>query len=259
MKKVIIYFCLVVGVLIINSNVYAITNKNGVEISEKIYEQLVKYYGDDYLMTITNDDFEYLMSKDIDNIKMISYYDYPKYSLFSTNEITNYKNLKIIVLDNKVTVKLEWLVQPKVRNYDIIAARFSNLKLNNVIGAKYIYGNDYNLKSISGIQKFDNGLGVSFKLPSETIRSVYFEFTVSGSGVIYATYQHSTTNRINYAQSKNFYITNSGLGKVVSFKNGIDKYYDDMNGVSISVWFIIEFKDYAKFYLDKTSYWYFKG
>lgn len=133
MKKVIIYFCLVVGVLIINSNVYAITNKNGVEISEKIYEQLVKYYGDDYLMTITNDDFEYLMSKDIDNIKMISYYDYPKYSLFSTNEITNYKNLKIIVLDNKVTVKLEWLVQPKVRNYDIIAARFSNLKLNNVI------------------------------------------------------------------------------------------------------------------------------
>lgn len=72
-------------------------------------------------------------------------------------------------------------------------------------------------------------------MPTEEIKSVIFDFKVNGSGIVYATYQHSTTNKISYVQSRNFYISSAGLGRVLSFKNGIEKYYDGMQGVSITV------------------------
>lgn len=236
MKKLIAFICFIFAISIIDSNVYAMTNKNGVEIDDNIYKKLVYYYGDEYLMTMTNDDYNYLISQDINNIKMVSIDDAPEYSLLSDDVTTNYKKLKIVVAGNRVTIRLDWLVQPKVKNYDIIAARLSGVKLNSIIGAKYIYGSDYEIKQISGIKTFDNGLGFSFKVPTSKILCIFLEFSISGSGNIYATYQHSTTNRINYAQSQNFYLSNSGLGRVLSFKNGLEKYYDAMNGVSIAVW-----------------------
>ena len=55
MKKLIAFICFIF--IMINCNVYAMTNKNGVEIDDNIYQKLVYYYGDEYLMTITNDNF----------------------------------------------------------------------------------------------------------------------------------------------------------------------------------------------------------
>ena len=234
MKRIIVYIGLIICIVFINSNVYAITNKNGIEINDDIYSKLIKFYGEDYLMTISKNDYEDLIMTDINSIKMVSLNDLDSYNVLSNTETTNYKNLKIITSGSKVTVKLDWLKQPKVRNYDVMAIRFLNVKSNGIIGAKYIYGN-YSYKQLNEFKYLDNGLGFSFKLPTEDIKSVIFEFKATGNGSIYATYQHSTTNKINYTQSRNFYISSSGLGGVLSFKNGIDKYYDNMNGVSIAI------------------------
>lgn len=233
MKKLIAFICFIF--IMINCNVYAMTNKNGVEIDDNIYQKLVYYYGDEYLMTITNDNFNYLMSQNIDNIRMISVDDNLQNNLLSDNVKTNYKNLKIVVAGKMVTIRLDWYIQPKVKNYDIFAARLSGVKLVKVNGAKYIYGNNYEIRQIDDIRKFNNGLGVSFKMPADTIRCVFLEFIISGSGDIYATYQHSTTNKINYAQATNYYLSSSGLGRVIKFKNEVNKYYDAMPGVSIAV------------------------
>ena len=173
MKKLIAFICFIFAISIIDSNVYAMTNKNGVEIDDNIYQKLVYYYGDEYLMTMTNDDYNYLISQDINNIKMVSIDDTPEYSLLSDDVTTNYKKLKIVVAGKRVTIRLDWLVQPKVKNYDITAARLSGVKLNSIIGAKYIYGSDYEIQQISGIKTFDNGLGFSFKVPTSKILCIF--------------------------------------------------------------------------------------
>lgn len=234
MKRMIICISLFFFSTMANSNVYAITNKNNIEIDDTIYSKLVKFYGEDYLMTLSNDDYNDFQNIDLSNIKIVTPKDSRNYNFLAATEITNYKNLKIIVAENKVTVKLDWLKQPKVKNYDVMAVRFSNTEYDSIINAKYVYGN-YNYKKINEVKTFDNGLGFSFKLPTEEIKSVIFDFKVNGNGIVYATYQHSTTNKISYVQSRNFYISSSGLGRVLSFKNGIEKYYDGMQGVSITV------------------------
>lgn len=211
------------------------TNKNGIEITDEMYQKLVHYYGDEYLITMTNEDFEYFKSLDINSIKMVSVDDIQKYNLLSDNVETSYKKLTIIIAGKKITVRLDWNIQPKVKNYDVMAVRFSGVKLDSLFSVKYIFGDNNESQQISGIKTFDNGLGFSFKLPTSKISNIFLDFFVSGSGTIYATYQHSTTNKINYTQSRNFYISSSGLGGVLSFKNGIDKYYDNMNGVSIAI------------------------
>ena len=82
-----------------------------------------------------------------------------------------------------------------------------------------------------------NGFGVSIKLLSSgNNMRITQTFRISGTGKLYASYQHATSN-ISLADSQKFNISNSGYGGVFLFDNLIRKYYDGMGGVDISVWY----------------------
>ena len=57
-------------------------------------------------------------------------------------------------------------------------------------------------------------------------------FTYSGSGTIYASYQHAKTN-VTLATSKKYTIAQGGYGNVLLFDNNVQIKYDNMTGVSI--------------------------
>ena len=65
-------------------------------INDDIYSKLIKFYGEDYLMTISKNDYEDLIMTDINSIKMVSLNDLDSYNVLSNTETTNYKNLKIL-------------------------------------------------------------------------------------------------------------------------------------------------------------------
>ena len=59
-------------------------------------------------------------------------------------------------------------------------------------------------------------------------------YKTSNSAIIYGSYQHSQRN-VTLSQSQNYVLSPNGLGGVIDFSSSVEKYYDGMGGVSISV------------------------
>ena len=159
--------------------------------------------------------------------------DNTKFAKISSELSTDYKTLKLIINGGFVTASLSWKKQPKVKNYDVMTLRYDgNLNISSISGFQ-IYEKE-NLK-ISDFTTFNNGIGASFKVQNN-ISKIYYSFNISGNETLFLSYQHATTNNLSYAESKNYYLSQTGLGNVVKFNNSITaSKYDNMSGISCEV------------------------
>ena len=244
MKKIkilLFIFIFIFSIFILKNEVYAkendryYTNYNNIRIKYEDYEELKKYYSESFIYSMTLEEYKSIMKNDLKNIEVIEQQKY-KINPLSTSFSTSYKSLKIINNNGYITISLIWKIMPKVRSYDVIAARFKGVKISGVISFKQTYVEDnYTYVSYSGTkQEFSNGLGYSFKLSTKDYLESSLSFWISGSGTIFASYQHAQ-KVTTLAQSKKYTLSVSGYGGVILFDDSVKAYYDAMSGVSINV------------------------
>lgn len=228
-----------------NNNNQSYTNENGVTITKKEYDFINNYYGENYFERMTLEDYEWISDLDINNndvtINTVYLYDSDDFNKHFFDRgvihITPSKQLTIAKSCSTsciVTTYLKWLVNPTVRSYDVIGVRFHNTGLsNNTVITKLTssYGTSYSYNT----QYLTNGVGTSVLLPTgatniEVEQKVY---TTLG-GTVFGSYQHAISN-ITLQDSYNYVISVGGYGSVFLFTNGMDNYYDAMNGVDISL------------------------
>ncbi len=173
-----------------------------------------------------------------------SAYDYEhesKIMTLGTSVITEYKKLAITTSNNNVTLTLEWKNMPKYRSYDVIAIRGENVNFNTseILGAQFYNKDKINYTSQTNNTKvFSNGVGISMNLVDKAtsytleLKATYTK--TNANATIYGSYQHAQAN-VTLVQSQKYTISSNGYCSVVQFDSGVKKYYDGMNGVSISV------------------------
>lgn len=191
----------------------------------------------------------------------MAYESFSDIALYGVNHETTYKKLTlkqyIVNVSSNGSYSLQfvlnnqWKIMPKVRSYDIIAFRFSNIvPTESTIWGQLKYSSSSNSNKI---QNYDisssgynapyviGGFGISMKLPTST-SVINMESTLSvtcdyrdNTYQVFGTYQHAST-AVGEAVSKEYIISSSGRGGVVKFNNStVDSYYDHMQGVSISI------------------------
>ncbi len=214
------------------------TNNNGVSLTEKEYNYVIDFYGDDYPSKMTAEDYNWIQKMDVNNrdYKIEKYYDNDT-TTRSTHHQTSSKYLAISKACGStcsVTILLKWLKNPNVRSYDVIGARFVNTSLISGSADTFVSssaGSTY----YSNYQYFSNGFGNTVKLPTNaTSIMVQQNFEVQNSGTVYGSYQHAT-GYISLAQSKKYSIHYNGAGTVFLFDNSVNDYFDQMGGVYISM------------------------
>lgn len=214
------------------------TNNNGVSLTEKEYNYVIDFYGDDYPSKMTVEDYNWIQKMDVNNrdYKIEKYYDNDT-TTRSTYHQTSSKYLAISKACGNtcaVTIKLQWLKNPNVRSYDVIGARFVNTSLISGSASTYV-SSSAGTSGYSNYQYFTNGFGNSVKLPSgATDIIVQQTFYVQNSGTVYGSYQHAT-GYISLAQSKKYSIHYNGAGTVFLFDKSVNDYFDQMGGVYISM------------------------
>ena len=214
------------------------TNNNGVSLTEKEYNYVIDFYGDDYPSKMTAEDYSWIQKMDVNNrdYKIEKYYDNDT-TTRSTHHQTSSKYLAISKSCSStcsVNILLNWLKNPNVRSYDVIGARFVNTSLISGTLSTYVDSSS-GTSSYSNYQYFSNGFGNSVKLPSSaTGISIQQSFEVQNSGTVYGSYQHAT-GYISLEQSKKYSIDLNGSGNVFLFNSSVDDYFDQMGGVWINM------------------------
>lgn len=216
-------------------------NDNGIELTEKEYNFVNEFYGDDFFDNMTQDDYKWIEDLDINtnNIEIETIYSIDDNIMqpYGASYSTNSKKLTIVKsCDSICTIitNLTWLVNPTIRSYDVIGARFVNTSLaDNTITTKLTSSSG--TKYSSNNKVLSNGLGTSVKLPSgATNISVQQKFFTKLGGTVYASYQHSTSN-ITLQTSLSYSIGVGGYGNVFLFYSNAVGKFDQMNGVNIDL------------------------
>ena len=211
-------------------------NENGVILSQKEYDFVKRFYGNDYFSKMTIDDYNWIKDLDINNreVEIKEVYD-NNIVPFATSYTQNGKKLTIAKScygNCSIIVKCDWLINPNVKSYDVFGARLSDTELlSNTILTRITSseGTEYS----DEIYRLTNGFGVSIKLPSSgTNISIEQKYTVSIDGTVYASYQHAVKD-ITLADSQSYTLGGAGLGNVFVFTNGMYQYYDAMAGLYI--------------------------
>lgn len=170
--------------------------------------------------------------------------------LYGATHETSYK--RITIIDNyiggsthKVMVYTQWIVNPRVKSYDVTAMRIEDGYVvdGTQDGTQMYYksgkqGHVTYSANGTNIRKADNGFGISMNLVNNASN---FETDISATvistsqnGVAYGTYQHAVTD-VTLDQSQSYMISHNGLGKVLNFSNSVYNLYDRMSGVSIAL------------------------
>lgn len=214
------------------------TNNNGVSLTEKEYNYVIDFYGDDYPSKMTAEDYNWIQKMDVNNrdYKIEKYYDNDTTTRSSYHQ-TSSKYLAISKACSStctVDILLKWLKNPNVRSYDVIGARFVNTSLISGSVSTYV-SSSAGTSGYSNYQIFSNGLGNSVKLPSGATNIIVEQnFEVQNSGTVYGSYQHAT-GYISLEQSKKYSIDLNGSGNVFLFNSSVDDYFDQMGGVWINM------------------------
>ncbi len=192
---------------------HAITTDTGIELSEEEYNNFLKMHTHEYIMTMTQKDYEKLSNIDYSNIiSETKYYETtynPSLKLTTEKEITEeeYENFHSIspILNsdgtsiettakklnmvlagatnwNFVTVTTTWKSIPATRSFDVIGSRGIGLEYRegSQEGAQ-IYTTGGSIKRVSyawngtNIKKFDNGFGISMNIVNDNITSLQAE------------------------------------------------------------------------------------
>ncbi len=238
-KKLCITLILLLVVLIRWMNVSALeiyyTNANGINLTKEEYNFLTDFYWDGYQKNLTIDEYNYLFKDGI--ATNVESKEYIPFQMLGTSFSSSSKSLKISKASVSnyylMSITVNWLVSPKVRSYDVIGSYLGNITLVEE-PITYVRSNQ-GITSYNNLMTFSNGYGVSVKLPNDADDITIIQtYKVNGSGKIYASYQHATSN-ISLNNSKKYTISLSGYGNVFAFDNSIKNYYDQMNGVDISI------------------------
>jgi len=238
---------LIIGISEVKAeNVTYFTSNNGIQLTEKEYNLFVELYGEKYTYNLTQEQYDFVNNKlDINNKEVetnvtIDKVENPfeKYSAIispkSTYIQTAYKKLAISKACSggscNMVVVLQWLQSPAVRSYDVMGIRHTGTV--NVPGTILTMVETNEPTVYCGSYKFtDDGFGCSIKL-SETASSIYITqaFVATGTGRIYASYQHATTV-VSKLTSQKYNINAGGYGSVFDFYGTAQGIYDDMPGV----------------------------
>lgn len=215
---------------------YYYTNNQGINFTKEEYDYISKIYWEGYQNTMDLNSYNRILEKGLPiNVETK---EYMPLSLFSEYHETKSKKMKIAKSNfgsySLITISVEWITNPVVRSYDVIGAYLEGPKL--VTGSIYTeIFSDTNTIQSNEIKQSSNGFGVSIKLPkTEKNLKVSQSFRVTGSGHIYASYQHAKKS-ITLVNSKKYTISKSGYGKVFEFDNTVKNYYDAMGGVDINI------------------------
>jgi len=157
---------------------------------------------------------------------------------------TDYKNIQLFVKNSNGEKRFQiinrWKKIPKYKSFDVIAMRWTgNFKSTNHQGAQYTNGNSGNISYTKGNNNFKvttSGIGLSQNLvdSATTIENELVIFgTCSGSGIIYATYQHAQGN-VTLATSKSYTFGSQGMGGVLNFNASVANIYDNTPGLSLN-------------------------
>ena len=236
MKKIIQLFFTLLLVFIFTSFTEAeecqITNNEGVEIPCELYSELSNYYSENFLSFMTSEEYNQIKDNDPAEIEVETYVE--GNNLRGTYYETSYKQLRITRNGNFINANLLWVQNPVTRSYDVFGIRFHGPSIvGTPLFREYYTVNGATHSSSNYSRKdFTNGFGVSVKLPSYSNLESDITFTYSGSGTIYASYQHAITN-VTLTQSKKYTLSASGYGNVLLFNSNIEPKYDNMTGVSI--------------------------
>lgn len=237
MKRILLYFSLLMFFCINPVFAKTIQTYNGLIIEEEKYNSLVNIYGFNYIYFITEEEYDLIKDNDLSKIEQVMYDDEPLSLIrpFSTYS-TTYKTITLTNNNNVITVRLSWKKNPKIRSYDVVGVRLQGLTLGNTISFKQYYSENGTKKVSTNatLKRFNNGFGESFLLSNRDNLECTVTFVVSGSGKIFATYQHATSN-VTLNDSTNYTLSELGLGSVLQFNNGIGEKYDRMSGVNISI------------------------
>jgi len=213
-----------------SDNVYI--NSNGVEMDIYYYDKLCDVYSEYFVETLDKELYEELIIY-IDDVIVEQSDNYFELGLLSTTHTTNYKSIKFVKNGNFLTLMLDWFKNPVIHSYDVIGMRLDGdltYNTNFSFYQKYDDGISYDYYD----NLFDNGFGCSFLLKDGSSNEIAITFKVTGSGIVYGSYQHakSTTYLV---VSKNYTLSSSGFGGVFNFGSNAKSIYDGMGGVSISV------------------------
>ena len=231
MKKKLILAILAMSIFFIpslskvNASEYVFSNK------EKQY--IEELYGNDYILSSEEKEWIKNMNIDSNNYSIVNSIDFTV--PYSTLVSTEMKNIRISNSNGVITVVAKWVKEPQVKNYDVIASRLEGLTLEreNYFSDISVGASKYECKNF---KLYDNGIGCSFKLPQSIKNAtITLYFKTKGSGTVYATYQHSKTNRLTLNDSNNYSLSANGYGKVLQFNNKVAPYYDNMRGVEINI------------------------
>lgn len=170
----------------------------------------------------------------------------------ATSHTTAYKHISIsttYIGSNRSVVWLytEWLNIPNVKSFDVTGIRLEDAYV--ISGTQdgtqsYKVGNTmYHINySYNGtnIKNLDDGFGISMNLVDNgtyfaTDISAYIQATSSYAHA-YGAYQHAVDN-VTLETSKSYTLNSSGFGHVFNFATGAGQYYDNMQGVDISLYY----------------------
>lgn len=245
MKKNIFKILGVVSILLFSGSVCAeefyFVNDNGVSLTKEEYEFINNFYFDGFAEKMNVDEYKEFIDNDVMNgdIKISEYIDYEDngLSLLGSNYYAT-KSKKITLASSCsdtcfINIYVDWFTNPKVRSYDLLGAYFENTEYVGGIVTHLYY--DDGAQTITDANKSNNGVAATVKLPiSVTGISMRQSFTVKKKGRIYASYQHASST-ISLANSKKYSISKAGVANVFLFQSGIEKYYDQMNGVNLAL------------------------
>lgn len=239
LKKII---CICIGLIsftiqlsIVNAKEIYYQNKNNVTFTEEEYQFLSKMFWEGCQDLMDIKDYNKFIESNILNGEFESQELLLPATRATSIEETS-KTLKIsksCTTNCTISITASWKKNPNVHSYDVIGAFLSGTSLQNT-PITTISSGITNITS-KDINKFNNGFGVSVKLPQYGNKLVINTiFKVKKGGTVYGSYQHAMKN-ISLANSKNYTLSRNGYGGVFDFKGSAITTYDKMQGVSISV------------------------
>ena len=227
-----------VNIKVVNAQEIVYTNDKNVSFTEAEYNYFSEIYWDGIQKFITQEhkdmfsdiDFEhvavdkrslcYKRKEPLrDNTYAGTYYD----------EITISKSCGILC---RISTAVNWLGEPSVKSHDVLGSLLSGpTRLGNpgtiIVGDNNSYPPD-------AVVYDTDGFGVVFNLPNAQSINIAQTFTYTGTGLVFATYQHALTP-INLAHAQEFNINISGYGSVLQFYGNAFGVYDAGPGVYITV------------------------
>ena len=240
---IVVCFSVILGTKSVNAKEVAYTNEKGFEFTQDEYNFFTKVYGQKFVQKYLDQDiYNQFPDTDFANAEVVT-------KVYSTNESRQNpskdspyfsspaKSLQISKYCTSILCKIyvtaTWLGDPTVKSYDDIGVYLDGpSRLGTATTVAY---SDLTNNYAANTKYQTEGFGASVLLPQTGNDIIVLQtFNYTGTGTIYASYQHAMLNT-TLAVAQSFNISDIGYGGVFDFYNNADLVYDNMNGVDLDV------------------------